>query len=487
MVNDTILLILYLISLLALGLFGIHKYFLLCTFRKYKRQNPLHPPEPQVWPQVTVQLPIYNERYVIKRLLKATVNIDYPVDRLHIQVLDDSTDGSDKMTARMVETLRRKGFRIEHVRRPDRQGFKAGALAYGLERTGAEYIAIFDADFVPAPDFLKQTIPYIMQPGIGMVQTRWGHINRNYSLLTRLQAIFLDAHFIIEHLARNRSGRFFNFNGTAGVWRRQAIQDAGGWQHDTLTEDMDLSYRAQLAGWKFTYLPDVVSPAELPAEMNGYKSQQHRWAKGAIQTALKLVPRIWRSDFPFHIRLEAIIHLSNNFAYLIMAVPALLLVPIVKIQMGMQAVPWKLVFVYFIIFFAATFSVFLYYSVAIKESLGKLWPQILYLPLLLALGIGLSLNNGRAALEALFGHRSEFKRTPKFDIKGRQDTWKRKLYKPGHSYQPFVELLIASYFTYGWVYFILQDIYYSIPFFLLFQVGFYYTGLSSMLNRLIAK
>jgi cellulose synthase/poly-beta-1,6-N-acetylglucosamine synthase-like glycosyltransferase len=487
MVDNTILLILYLISLLALGFFGIHKYFLLLTFRKYKEQNPPQPPAPEEWPQVTVQLPVYNERYVIKRLLKASVNLDYPLDKLHIQVLDDSTDGSHNLTARLVEMLRRKGFRIDHVRRPGRHGFKAGALAYGLERSDSEYIAIFDADFVPAPDFLQKTIPYIIQTGIGMVQTRWGHINRNYSLLTRLQAIFLDAHFIIEHLARNRSGRFFNFNGTAGVWRRQAIIDAGGWQHDTLTEDMDLSYRAQLAGWKFLYLPDVVSPAELPAEMNAYKSQQHRWAKGAIQTALKLAPQIWRSDFPFHVRLEAIIHLSSNFAYLLMTIPAILLVPIVKIQADMQGVPWKMVLIYFLVFFSATLSVLIYYSVAIKESTGKLWPHIFYLPLLMALGIGLSLNNGRAALEALVGHQSEFKRTPKFRLEGRSGTWRRKLYKPGRSYQHFFELLVASYFTYGSLYFISHDVYYSMPFFLLFQIGFYYTGLSSMLNRVISK
>ncbi|RMH87206.1 MAG: glycosyltransferase, partial [Calditrichaeota bacterium] len=329
---DGLILALYLIALSTLGLFGIHKYFLLYTFRKYKK-HPLPSPEsPAEWPRVTVQLPIYNERYVVKRLLKAVANLDYPREKLHIQVLDDSTDDTVKLTARLVEMLRRKGFRIEHIRRPNRVGFKAGALAYGMDHSTSEYFAIFDADFVPQPDFLKQTIPYLLQPGIGMVQTRWGHINRNYSLLTRLQAILLDAHFIIEHLSRNRSGRFFNFNGTAGVWRRQAILDAGGWQHDTLTEDLDLSYRAQIAGWRFIFLPHVVAPAELPAEMNAYKTQQHRWAKGAVQTALKLIPSIWRSDYPFYIRLEAIIHLCNNFAYLLMAVPAVLLVPVVKVQ-----------------------------------------------------------------------------------------------------------------------------------------------------------
>jgi len=482
-VGDTILLVLYLISLSALGLFGIHKYFLLYTYRKYKNQPLPEPPPPDEWPEVTVQLPIYNERYVIKRLLKSVANLDYPLEKLHVQVLDDSTDETVRLTARLVKALQRRGLRIDHVRRKNRVGFKAGALAYGTEHTDAEYLAIFDADFVPSPDFLKKTIPHLMQPGIGMVQTRWGHINRNYSLLTKLQAIFLDAHFLIEHTSRNRSGRFFNFNGTAGVWRKQAVIDAGGWQHDTLTEDFDLSYRAQLAGWKFTYLPDVVSPAELPAEMNGYKCQQHRWAKGAVQTALKLVPRIWKSDFPFHIRLEAIIHLSNNFAYLLMVIPAVLLVPIVKIQMTMYDVPWKLVFVYFGVFFAATFSVLVYYSVAIKESLGRRWPEILYLPFLMALGIGLSLNNGRAALEALFGHQSDFKRTPKYLLEGKKGSWRRKLYKPGRSYQHIAEIFIASYFTYGMLYFISQKVYFSMPFFLLFLIGFFYIGVSSMVGQ----
>ncbi|RMF61843.1 MAG: glycosyltransferase [Calditrichaeota bacterium] len=480
---QVVLLTLYILTLIVLGLFGIHKYYLLYLYRKYKK-NPLpNPPIPDEWPLVTVQLPIYNEKYVLKRLLKATVQLDYPREKLHIQVLDDSTDSTSRLAEKLVALLRSKGYQIDHLRRPNREGFKAGALSYGLERTAAEYIAIFDADFVPDPDFLKQTIPHLMQPGIGMVQARWGHINRNYSLLTQLQAIFLDAHFLIEHLARHRSGRFFNFNGTAGVWRKQAIYDAGGWQHDTLTEDLDLSYRAQLAGWKFLFLPHVVAPAELPAEMNAYKGQQHRWAKGSVQTALKLYRKIWKSNFPLHIRMEAIIHLSNNFAYLIMSIPAFLLVPIVKIHIEMGVVPWKLVIIYFLVFLSATLSVVVYYSVTIKDSLGKLWPHVLYLPFLMALGIGLSINNGRAALEALLGHQSEFNRTPKYRLEGKRGTWKKKFYRPGKSYQHIFELLMAGYFTYGWAYFLSQNIYYSMPFFVLFMVGFYYISLSSLYGQ----
>lgn len=477
---DTIFFALYLLSLLVLGLFGVHKYFLLSIYKKYKNHPIPKPPDPEIWPDVTVQLPIFNERYVVKRLIRSCVCLDYPKDKLHIQILDDSNDMTVKLVSRLVKVLKNKGFRIDHVRRPDRVGFKAGALAYGLENTDSEFIAIFDADFVPDSDFLKKSVPYIMQEGIGMIQTRWGHINRGYSMLTQLQAIFLDAHFMIEHVARNRSGRFFNFNGTAGMWRKQAIIDAGGWQHDTLTEDLDLSYRSQLAGWKFTYLPDVIAPAELPAEMNAYKNQQHRWAKGSVQTGLKLIPRIWRSDFPLFIRMEAIIHLCNNFAYLLMAIPALLLVPVVKIQVGIEEVPWKLVFVYLTVFLSATVSVIIYYARTIKETRGSYWPGIIYLPALMGLGIGMSLNNGRAAVEAILRKQSDFIRTPKFMLEGRKGTWRKKFYRPAKSFQPFIELLIGGYFTWGWLYFASQEVYYAMPFFLLFIFGFYYIGILSM-------
>ncbi|MFQ5583018.1 MAG: glycosyltransferase family 2 protein, partial [Calditrichia bacterium] len=414
----------------------------------------------------------------VKRLIRSVINFDYPKDKLHIQVLDDSSDSTTRLTGRLVHLLREKGFNIEHLRRDNRVGFKAGALEYGLQKSDAEYFAVFDADFVPNPDFLKQTVPHLMQEGIGMVQTRWGHVNRNYSLLTRLQAIFLDAHFIIEHLARHRGGRFFNFNGTAGIWRRQAIIDAGGWQHDTLTEDLDLSYRSQLAGWKFIFLPEVISPAELPVEINAYKGQQHRWAKGSVQTALKLIPTIWKSNFPFHVRLEAIIHLSNNFAYLLMVIPSILIIPMLKYQLELN-IKWPIL-IYLLVFFTATFSVIIYYATAIKDSLGKLWPNILYVPFLMSLGIGLSLNNGRAALEAILGHSSDFKRTPKFCIEGRTGTWKKKVYRTKKSYIFYLELFFASYFTYGMVYFLSKGLFLSLPFFFLFQFGFFYLALSSL-------
>lgn len=479
--QTAIFLFFYFLSILMLALFGIHKYFLLRVYNKYKKQPLSPPPLPAEWPMVCIQLPVFNEKYVIKRLLKSVISLEYPKEKLHIQILDDSTDATSALIARFTEVLRSQGYFIDHIRRNKRRGFKAGALAYGLERTAADYIAIFDADFFPQPDFLKKTIPHLLMEGIGMVQARWGHANRNFSLLTRIQAILLDAHFEIEHLARNRTGRFFNFNGTAGVWRKKAILDAGGWQHDTLTEDLDLSYRAQLAGWKFLYLPDVIAPAELPAEINAYKNQQHRWAKGSVQTALKLFPHIVHSRLPFYIRLEALIHLSSNIAYLLMIIPALLLIPLLKFQLSLQ---WNwLVLGYFLTFLISTILAVIYYATAIKDTTGKLWPEIIFLPLLVGIGIGLSLNNSRAAVEALMGLKSDFKRTPKYRIEGHRGEWRSKIYKPERDYQHLLEFLIAGYFLYGSFYYYREGFYWYLPFFLLFQFGFLYLAYSSIKSQ----
>lgn len=480
--GDYAFLIFYIFAIIILALFGLHKYMLLYIRRKYA-DDPVKPaPEPAVWPLVTIQLPIFNERYVIKRLLRAVASMDYPLDKLHIQVLDDSTDETTVLTRRLVRRLQRNGLQIDHIHRTQRSGFKAGALANGLRQTEAEFITIFDADFVPQPEFLRETIPYLVhRPHIGMVQARWGHINRNYSLLTKLQGLFLDAHFLIEHYARNRSGKFFNFNGTAGIWRKQAILDAGGWQHDTLTEDLDLSYRAQLAGWRFLYLPNVVVPAELPVDMNAYKSQQHRWAKGSVQTGLKLIPHIMRSELPFRVKLEAFIHLSSNFAYLLMTIPALLLIPVLNLQVyhdvEITIIP------YLMTFFAATWSVIYYYSQAIKLSQRPLFPTAFYIPALMALGIGLSINNGRAVLEALLRRQSDFMRTPKFRIESNKDSWRKKIYKSTRSRLHVLEFLLAGYFLFGLCYFFIQELYLSIPFFLLFLFGFLYISLSSFSLR----
>ena len=286
----------------VLALYGVHRLVLVVLYARHRRRGAPRPPAPEEWPRVTVQLPLYNELYVARRLIDAVCRLDYPRDRLEIQVLDDSTDETAEIVRAEVARRRAAGFAIHHLRRAERTGFKAGALAAGLERTGGELIAVFDADFVPGPEFLKAAVPYFADPRVGMVQGRWEHLNRDYSLLTRVQALLLDGHFVIEHAARNRAGCFFNFNGTAGVWRRAAIAAAGGWRHDTLTEDLDLSYRAQLAGWRFVYLPDLSVPAELPVDVGGFKSQQYRWAKGSIQTARKLLGRVLAAPLPLRVK-----------------------------------------------------------------------------------------------------------------------------------------------------------------------------------------
>ncbi|MGZ5537290.1 MAG: cellulose synthase family protein, partial [Chthoniobacterales bacterium] len=272
----------YLSVLLGLSAYGIHRYCIIYLFLKHRKRHPQPMSQFVQLPKVTMQLPVFNEVYVVERLLKSVSEIDYPRELLQIQVLDDSTDDTRALTARCVAELQGRGINVELIHRLDRTGFKAGALEAGLATAEGEFVCILDADFVPQPDLLQKTVHFFTDPKVGMIQTRWGHLNRTYSLLTRVQAMFLDGHLLLEQTARSRSGRFFNFNGTAGLWRRTCIEEAGGWQHDTLTEDLDLSYRAQLAGWKFMFLPDVITPAELPVDMNGFKSQQHRWTKGSV-------------------------------------------------------------------------------------------------------------------------------------------------------------------------------------------------------------
>src|SRR6266851_1547311 len=322
----------YLAVLIGLSAYGVHRYFIIYLFLKNRKRATVPAGRFRQLPKVTVQLPIFNEVYVVERLLRSVSELDYPRNLLQIQVLDDSTDDTREVTATSVKELRQRGFDVQLIHRVDRTGFKAGALAVGLESAAGEFICILDADFVAPPDLLQRTIHFFTDPKIGMIQSRWGHLNRGYSLLTRMQAMFLDGHLLLEQTARSRSGRFFNFNGTAGLWRRSCIEEAGGWQHDTLCEDLDLSYRAQLAGWKFVFLPDVVVPAELPSTITGFHQQQHRWAKGSIQTARRILPTILRSSLPRHIKSEALFHLTNNSAYLLTVVLSLLLVPAIVIR-----------------------------------------------------------------------------------------------------------------------------------------------------------
>ncbi|NIR49371.1 glycosyltransferase [candidate division KSB1 bacterium] len=471
------LVLVYAVIIAILALFGLHKYYLLFLYLKYKNRPRFKPGKFDSLPKVTVQLPIYNEKYVMERLLKAVCLLDYPKALLEVQVLDDSTDETQAVARKWVDFFRRQGFDIKYLRRTNREGFKAGALEAGLKKAEGEFIAIFDADFVPKPDFLIKSIPYFANKEVGMVQARWGHINQNYSLLTQLQSVFLDGHFVIEHTARNRSGRFFNFNGTAGIWRKKAIESAGGWQHDTLTEDLDLSYRAQIAGWQFAYLPDVVAPSELPVEMNAYKSQQHRWAKGSIQTAKKLLPKIIKSDLPLKVKWEAVVHLVSNFSYLLMTVPSVLIFPVSIILFNIRL--HNFIFIYLLLFFSATISIFVFYLVCQREVYSNWRQRLRYIPGIFALAIGLSVNNSKAVLEALINHKTEFKRTPKFKIESKGDGWRNKIYVAEKNFLPFLELILGIYFTFS-VYFALKhQVYMSIPFFVLFQFGFLYISIIS--------
>jgi cellulose synthase/poly-beta-1,6-N-acetylglucosamine synthase-like glycosyltransferase len=479
---DTLVLLSYFFVLSILGIYGWHRYYLVYQYMKHKDRKPGPPPPIDEWPVVTVQLPIYNEMYVVDRLIEAVCAIDYPKDKLEIQVLDDSTDETRDIAELAVRRQTARGFDIKYLHRTDRTGFKAGALEAALKVARGSFIAIFDADFVPTAEFLRQTVPYLVSaPRLALVQARWGHINHDYSLLTRIQAVLLDGHFVLEHGGRNRSGCFFNFNGTAGVWRREAIGDAGGWQHDTLTEDLDLSYRAQIRGWQFLFLPDVVVPAEVPVEMNAFKSQQHRWAKGSIQTCRKLLPYILQADLPLKVKAEAFFHLTANFNYVLMVVLSILMFPAMYYRYSMGWTEMLLIDVP--LFAAATASVINFYFVSQREAYPDWRSRVKYLPLVMALGIGLAVNNTRALFEALFGEPGEFTRTPKYGIERTQDDWQHKRYHQTMPIQPLIEIALGIYFTGTVLYAFANGIYGTLPFLMLFQFGFLYAGLMSLLQQ----
>ena len=479
---DTTLLIPYFLVMIVLAFYGLHRYQLVYLYYKH-RKNAVHdaPSRFDVLPRVTVQLPIFNEQYVIDRLIEACCRLDYPADRLEIQVLDDSTDETQGVASRIVESYRALGHNIVYLHRTNRHGYKAGALDAGLKQASGELVAIFDADFVPPPDWLMQVVHHFADPRVGMAQTRWTHLNRDYSFLTQVEGILLDGHFVLEHGGRSRAGVFFNFNGTAGMWRRTAIQEAGGWQHDTLTEDTDLSYRAQLKGWQFRYLQHVECPAELPIEMTAFKTQQARWAKGLIQTSKKILPRVFRSDLSFHAKLEAFYHLTANISYPLMVVLSMLLMPamVIRFYQGW----FQMLLIDVPLFMASTFSISSFYLVSQKELYPRSWLKtFLYLPFLMSLGIGLTVTNTRAVLEALFGIQSSFKRTPKYRVEKKGERSHAAKYRKRLGIVPWLELLIGCYFALTIGYAILNENYFTIPFLLLFVVGYWYTGLLSLLQ-----
>jgi len=479
--NQTVVLAAYFFVLSILGIYGWHRYFLVYQYMKNKDRAPGPPPPVALWPDVTIQLPIFNEMYVADRVIEAICRLDYPREKLQIQVLDDSTDETCDIARLAVQRQHGRGFDITYLHRTDRTGFKAGALDAGLQSARGEFIAIFDADFIPPADFLRRTVPYFNDEKIAVVQARWGHLNHDYSVLTRIQAILLDGHFVLEHGGRNRSGCFFNFNGTSGVWRRTAIADGGGWQHDTLTEDLDLSYRTQLRGWKFLFLPDLVTPAEVPVEMNAFKSQQHRWAKGSVQTCRKVLPYVLQSDLPLKVKAEAFFHLTANFNYLLMVVLSILMLPamIVRYNMGWT----EMLLIDVPLFAAATLSVFNFYLISQRETYPDWRSRAMYLPMVMAVGIGLAVNNSKAVIEALLGRESEFARTPKYGIRAGGEAWQHKKYHQSLPVQPFIEVALGLYFTGAVVYALQHGIYGTLPFLVLFQVGFLYTGLLSLFQQ----
>jgi len=476
---DLAVMIPYFLVLIVLAMYGMHRYWLVYNFFKYRKNIPAPPPDPAAWPKVTIQLPIFNERYVIERLVDAVSRFDYPRELLDVQVLDDSTDETRDVARGCVERYQALGFPITYHHRSNREGYKAGALHEGMKTARGDFIAIFDADFIPPPDFLRRAIPYFHDPTIGMVQTRWTYLNSDYSLLTEVETILLDGHFVIEHGARSRRGTFFNFNGTAGAWRRIAIEDAGGWEHDTLTEDTDLSYRSQLRGWKFLYLPEIECPSELPVEMNSFKAQQARWAKGLMQTAKKILPRMLRSGQPWHVKAEAFFHLTANISYPLMVLLSTMLLPamIVRFYQGW----FQMLVIDLPLFLASTCSISSFYLTAQRVLRPKTWKRtFFYLPFVMAVGIGLSVRNAVVVIEAILGKKSEFARTPKYRIEGRKDSYAKKSYVNRAGWMPFAEVALGLYFAATIFYAIQNENYATAPFLLLFVWGYLYTGLMSL-------
>lgn len=485
---DWTILISYFTILTVLAIYCGYRIKQVIDFWRYRKFVPQAKSqyEEEDLPRITIQLPLFNEMYVVERLLKAVTQVDYPREKLEIQVLDDSTDETVSLAEATVARYKKEGLAISYIHRSNRTGFKAGALENGLKRATGELVAIFDADFVPKPDCLRRLVHHFTDPIVGCAQMRWSHINGGYNLLTRLQTIMLDGHFVVEQTTRNRTGGFFNFNGTAGIWRRRAIELSGGWQHDTLTEDTDLSFRAQLMGWKFVYLLDEEAPAEIPVEINAFKAQQRRWAKGVMQVGLKLYPRIWSAPLPFRVKLEMFFRLTGNISYPLMIVASLLQFPLLLVRYNQPF--YHLMILDLPLLFFSSISVVLFYGTAIWYLDRRRSPRLLHLPLVMALGIGLAFSNARAVLEALFGVKSEFVRTPKYRVEKTDDeTWKRKKYKRKKGLLPLLELLFAIYFVLGILYALRLEMWGTIPFLCLFCFGFGYMGVMSILQTASGK
>ncbi|GAC1652365.1 MAG: glycosyltransferase family 2 protein [Acidobacteriaceae bacterium] len=484
---DLLLLVPYFFVLIVLASYGVHRYILVYLYYRNRKNRADSSTPPRFFsddelPTVTIQLPIFNEQFVVERLIDSVCKVDYPRNKLEIQLLDDSTDETVEFASNIVERYAAVGYPIVYVHRTNRQGFKAGALDNGMNVSHGELIAIFDADFLIPEDWLRKVVHQFTDPQVGMVQTRWTHLNRDYSFLTEVEAILLDGHFVLEHGGRSRADVFFNFNGTAGMWRRGTIVDAGGWQHDTLTEDTDLSYRAQLKGWRFKYLQDVECPAELPIEMTAFKTQQARWAKGLIQVGKKILPRILRSDIPFHNKVEAWFHLTANLSYPFMVLLSGLLLPAMIIR---SFGGWfQMLLIDLPLFLASTASISSFYLVSQKELYPKRWYRtFIYLPFLMSLGIGLTVTNTKAVWEALIGKQTAFARTPKYSVQKKGEKSKAApKYRKRLGIIPWIELAIGTWFVVMVWYAIESQNYITVPFMVLFVLGYYYTGFMSLLQ-----
>ena len=473
------IIVIYTIAITLLFFYCIMQLSLAIHYIKFKRnlkkeETIFTIPESE-YPYVTVQLPVFNELYVVERLIDAIAAFDYPADKLEIQLLDDSTDESFEIARKKVDYYHQRGIDIKQIRRPERKGFKAGALEYGLREAKGEYVAIFDADFVPFPDFLKKTIPhFLLDDKIGVVQAKWDHLNKDYSILTKMQAFALDMHFTIEQQGRNAAGYFINFNGTAGVWRKATIEDAGGWKADTLTEDLDLSYRAQLKGWKFKYVENVVAPAELPTDMNALKSQQFRWNKGGAETAKKIGLRVINAELPLRIKLHAVAHLFNTTNYIFILITAILSVPLLFIKN--QVIDFNY-FKYASIFLMGSIAIaYAYYISTLqreKTMRKTLSVYITRFPIFLAITMGMSLHNAWAVFRGWLGQQTAFVRTPKFNIVNGKDIWKNKKYTASKiSPIVYLEGLFSLYFLSGIIMGFYYEDYGLLPFHMLAFSGF---------------
>ena len=477
---------LYLITLVMLVLYSFGQLHLIFTFLRKKRKNKELAPlgEYDELPFVTIQLPIYNEQYVVERLLESMNALDYPREKFEVQVLDDSTDETLSLTADIVQRLQSEGLNISQIRRPERTGFKAGALEYGLQLAKGNYIAIFDADFLPKPQYLKSMLPYFEDPTVGVVQARWEHINQHYSIFTEMQAFHLDAHFTVEQFSRDQGGFYMNFNGTAGIWRKDCIIDAGGWQHDTLTEDLDLSYRAQLKGWKFHYVDEVGAPAELPAEMGAIKSQQYRWMKGGAEVARKLLKVLWRSDISIGKKLHGTMHLMSSSVFALVLMLGATSVPLLYIKhelfngnMDFMFIPIAFLILSFLILASLYIITFTHREKNLYRALKRF--ALHYVPFL-AYSMGLSLHNTIAVVQGYLGKKTPFIRTPKFNLTQKKDQWANNTYiNRKVSPTVYIELLLCLYFCFG-IFLALKFQDFSIlPYMLLEALGFGIIGLVS--------